>query len=512
MKKTILNNWSLKLLSVAIAILVWLTIVNYDNPNTTRVISGIPIDITGTETLSDNDMTYRVVGTQTASVRIRCPRRLAQQLKVADFRATADFSQMYSLTNHIPVVITCTNSRVLAEYMSQITQSLEVTIENVVSRQVDVTVTVTGTPSEGYQVGEVIASPSVVTLRAPESILDQVSSSGVTVRVDTLSQSTTLHGELELYNAGGNVIDTTGMDSLQISSTDITVGVQILQVKNISLSYTVNGQDAVAKGYRYSGGAISLDTVKVAGRRSDLADLKSISLPEGELDVTGASETVSRTFQLGDIELPEGVILADSPEAEVTVVMSIEKLETRTYELDLSRVTVENLDESLLIENEDAKLSVTVEGLGADLSALEASEISGIVDLSGMTEGVYSVTAEVSVPEGFSVVGTAAIRLQLTSRETAPQPSEPQGEKPETEWAEEQAGNGADRSETETGVSSGSPEADSRPAAIPAEQTESGAGVTAGAREPDTQPAATAEVPTSASRKPDATDSGEDLK
>ena len=495
MKKTILNNWYLKLLSVAIAILVWLIIVNYDNPNTTRVISGIPIDVTGTETLTDNDMTYRVVGTQTASVRIRCPRRLAQQLRVADFRATADFSQLYSLTNQIPVVITCSNNRVLAEYMTQITQSLEVTIENVVSRQMDVNTIVTGTPSEGYQVGEVIASPSVVTLRAPESILDQVSSAGVTVRVDALSQSTTLHGELELYNAGGNVIDTTGMDSLQISSSDITVGVQILQVKNVSLSYTVGGQNAVAKGYRYAGGTISLDTVKVAGRRTDLADLKSVSLPEGDLDVTGASETTTRVFQLGDIELPEGVILVDSPETEVTVTMTIEKLETKTFELDLSRVMIENLDDGLEIENEDAKLSVTVEGLSSDLAALEASEISGTVDLKGMTEGVYSVTAEVTVPEGFSIVGTAAIRLQLAVKETAAPASE-------TQALETTAGGTASESSTE-----GSSETSSA-----AETAE--AQTSASVQAQDTQPAATSEPAATAAGagRPDATASGEDLK
>ena len=471
MKKAILNNWSLKLLSLIIALVIWLIIVNYDNPNTTRVISGIPIDVLGTETLTANDMTYRVAGNQTASVRVRCPRRLAQQLKVADFRATADFSQLYSFTNQVPVVITCTNSRVLDEYLTQITQSLEVTIEDIITRQIDVGVNVGGTPSDGCQVGEVTPSPSVVTVRAPESIANQISAAGVSVDVNTLSESTTLHASLDLYNAGGSVIDTTGMDSLELSSAEIAVAVEIENVKNVSIAYTVAGQDSVAKGYRYAGSTITPETVKVAGRKIKLLDLKSISLPEGELDVTGSTETVEKNYQLSDLQLPEGISLVDSPETEIHIELLVEKLETKTFELDLSRVTEINLDDSLQIANEDAKLSVTVEGLASDLAALEASEISGTLDLAGLTEGTYSVTAEVSVPDGFRLVGTAAIRLQLVPREN---------EEKEEETTEEET------------------------TALPAETTaeeKTAAGVNTDG-----------ESKSSGQGAPDATDSGEDLR
>ena len=40
MRKWILNNFWLKLLSILAAIITWVVIVNYDNPNMTRVISG----------------------------------------------------------------------------------------------------------------------------------------------------------------------------------------------------------------------------------------------------------------------------------------------------------------------------------------------------------------------------------------------------------------------------------------------------------------------------------------
>ena len=484
MRKKILNNWSLKLLSVVVAVIAWLVIVNYDNPNTTRLISGIPIDVVGTETLTANNQIYQVVGNQTASVRVRCPRRLAQSLRVADFRATADFSQLYSPTNQIPIVITSTNTRVLDSYITQITQSLEVVIENIVSRQMDVGVNVTGEPMEGYQVGSVTPSPSVVVVRAPESIMDQISRIGISVGVDTLSQDATQHAKLICYNAGGNVMDTTGMDNLKFSSTDIVVAVQIMNVKNVSISAKVSGQEETAKGYRYTGMEISPETVKISGRRYVLEQITSLNLSAGDLDVTGASADVEKIYQLGDLQLPEGVTLVDSQEDAVTVKLNVEKLETETFELELSRVNIRNLDESLFIENEDAKLSVTVEGLASDLAALEASEISGTADLSGLGAGVHNITAEVEVPAGFSVVGTAAMRLQLTDRSTTQaQPDEnvPEGAEHvegQTESAEEAATPGPEQ----------------------AADNEGAAGVAQ-----DLQPE------TEKQQMPDATDSGEDL-
>ena len=440
MRKWILNNFWLKLLSILAAVVTWIVIVNYDNPNTTRVISGIPIDVIGTETLTENNKIYQVVGNQTASVRVRCPRRLAENLRVADFRATADFSRLYSPTNRIPVVITSTNNRVLDSYLTQITQSLEVIIESIESRQMDVNVVTTGDPTEGYQVGAVTPSPSVVIVRAPQSILDQIGHVGVSVSVDTLSQDATQHAKLIYYNAGGNIMDTTGMDNLKASSSDIVVAVQILNVKNVSIAAKVTGQDETAKGYRYTGMEISPQTVKISGRKNVLEDITSLPLSVEDLDVSGASENKEMIYQFSDLQLPDRVSLVASQEETIAVKLKVEKLQTSTFELDLSRIELKNLDDSLIIDNEDAKLSVTVEGLESDLNALEASEISAVADLTGYPAGIHNITAEVSVPQEFDVVGTATIRLQLVDKTTAAQENAPaEGGEPEPESERQEA-------------------------------------------------------------------------
>ncbi|MBR3166564.1 MAG: hypothetical protein IKF16_10395, partial [Lachnospiraceae bacterium] len=264
----------------------------------------------------------------------------------------------------------------------------------------------------------VVASPSVVIVKAPQSVLDQIGGAGVSVDVSSMSEETTQHAALQFFNAGGNALDISGLTTLEVSSSDITVTVEILNVKNVSIAANVKGQDRVAKGGRYIGTTIEPQTVKISGRRSLIADLSQVQLPNDELSVEGASETVVKDFQYSDLILPEGVSLVDSPEEVITVTMQIEKMRTKSISLDLSRITVRNLNEDLRVVNENATVTVSVEGLSSELDPLDVSGITGEVDLDGLGVGTHSVPVNVTVPEGFTVVGSPVIRLQLDGRTT----------------------------------------------------------------------------------------------
>lgn len=437
MKKKILSNWPLKLLSVVIALVIWVIVVNYDNPYKTKTISGIPIEITNDDVITNQNMTYSVVGTQTATIRVTCRRKVAENLSASDFKAVADFSDLYSATNQIPVTITCTSGKVSSDEITQVTQSLEVELEEIVSQKMTVQVNVTGEATTGYTVGDVTCSPASVTVTAPESFLDQVSYVGVDVSVEDASQNVSATATLHFYSPGGSILDTGDIEGLSVTRTEISVEVEILNVKTVNIGYTVTGQDSVADGYQYSGIEIEPSSVDISGRKSVLAEISSLTLPEGELDVTGASEDITKTFDLRDC-LPEGVSLVNEDDYTVTVTLKIEKLSTKTFALDLSALTLENLDSSLTLGSEDVTVNVTVEGLEADLEELTEAELSGTADLSGLAAGYHSVTVDVAVPSGFSVVGTVSVRLQLVAVESEEETTESEEAVTTTESSEEE--------------------------------------------------------------------------
>jgi len=414
MKAKLLNNLSLKLLSLAIAIVLWLIIVNYDNPYKTRTITGIPVEIVNEDTILSNDMIYSVVGNSTISVRVRAPRKTAEALKASDFKATADFKDLYTLTNQVPITVTCSNSRVTADEITLLQQSLEIEIEDIETRIMEVQPVITGTPSDGYQVGTVTCSPSSVRVTAPVSFLDQISYVGVPINVDGISQTMNQSVGLQFYNAGGRPMDVSEVEELSVSAENINVEVEILNVKSVNFNYHVTGQENVAYGYLYTGIELSQNSVEISGRRSDLADIVALSIPEGSLDVSDASENIVKTFDIRDL-LPRGASLVDNENVTLTVTLKIEKQTTKEYTFTLSEMKLLNIPENMEIANTDSQMKVTIQGLSSDLDALADSEISLTVDLADLTAGMHSVNVTVTVPHGFTVVGSPTILVRLSA-------------------------------------------------------------------------------------------------
>lgn len=106
MKKKLMNNWSLKLLSLAFAFFIWLSVVSYSNPISTYTISGIPVEFEHEELITERGLSVEVVGKQTATIAVTVNRETSACISADDFKAVADFQDMYQDTQ-VPVTVTC---------------------------------------------------------------------------------------------------------------------------------------------------------------------------------------------------------------------------------------------------------------------------------------------------------------------------------------------------------------------------------------------------------------------
>ena len=52
MKKGLMNNWGLKILSFLLAVMLWLIVVNINDPVTTQTFNNIPVAVTNAEVLA----------------------------------------------------------------------------------------------------------------------------------------------------------------------------------------------------------------------------------------------------------------------------------------------------------------------------------------------------------------------------------------------------------------------------------------------------------------------------
>ena len=81
MKEKIFKNFSLKILSIICAILLWGIIVNIYDPNTGVTISNVSVQLINTDSLTDKGYTYEVVDGSKISVYVSGPKSIIAILR-----------------------------------------------------------------------------------------------------------------------------------------------------------------------------------------------------------------------------------------------------------------------------------------------------------------------------------------------------------------------------------------------------------------------------------------------
>ena len=85
------NNIGMKVLSVFIAVLIWLLVANINDPVRTERFSDIPVTIINESALTDLGYAYEVVEGSEVSITVEGKRSILSDMSASDFQAVADF-------------------------------------------------------------------------------------------------------------------------------------------------------------------------------------------------------------------------------------------------------------------------------------------------------------------------------------------------------------------------------------------------------------------------------------
>ena len=141
MKETLMSNLSLKILSAVAAILLWLVVVNVDDPVKTETYSGIRVSMVNEEAVTSKGKVYKIEdNSDVISVQVSAKRSIHKKLSSADFVATADMEKDIQYDNLVAINVTCTNRNVKTTDIKQSRSNVKVRIENSATEEPKVTV------------------------------------------------------------------------------------------------------------------------------------------------------------------------------------------------------------------------------------------------------------------------------------------------------------------------------------------------------------------------------------
>lgn len=413
MKKKMTDNWGLKIIAFLFSFILWLAVINVDDPVASETFKNIPVQFINTELLTDGGLTYEILEESDIieSVTVYGPRTLVESLNSSSIVATADFSDI-TVTNTVAINITIDsrNSSKVTNIRSSL-DSVKLNVEESKSVQLVINATTSGETADGYVVGGIGLDQNRVVVSGPETIVSQIHSAKVNVDVTDANSDVATYGTVKLYDINGDEIN----NSILIKSVDtVHVDVNVLPVKNVPITFEQSGTPET--GYTVVEDDIScnIDTVLIAGETDQLSEFNEIVIAPEDLDVTGLTETAEIKVNLKDY-LPKGIIFADrNYDGTATIIIPIDAVVTEVVELLGTNIAITNIPEGFTAEILHLQEYYEFDITGAESNVREAmtADLLCTVDMDVLLEergasqwrdGTYDIRLEAGLPNGVTM-------------------------------------------------------------------------------------------------------------
>ena len=420
MKKSLTNNIGLKLLAFLFAFMLWLLVVNIDDPVDTKTFDSIPVTIEHAEVVTQDQRSYQVLdGTDTVSVTVSATRSVLEKISAENIVATADMRELY-LESQIPIEITIPGYEF--ESATANPRNVQVKIEQNKSDTFPITVTTTGTVRDGYVLGNVQADPERVTVNGPESVIDRISKVVAQVNVSGLSEDSSIDAVLTYYDSDNDEISAEQLAN-NLGTTGVKVNVTLYHTARIPVAVDTSGVTA-AYGYSISEVTWTPEEIQLAGEEEVLDALESIRIPADAVDITSISQRTEQTVDITPY-LPEGTRLVDENGNNILVTARVAREGTKSFDIPVGSITVDNLSDSLTVSGYGSgdDLEVHIGGPQEQLNSLQLSDLAVSIDLKDCTKaGDYEVPVTITLPPDAAdctVETSVTVTVTLQERTTA---------------------------------------------------------------------------------------------
>lgn len=325
MKLKLTDNLFLKILSVGIAVLIWLVVMNINDAEKTKVFSK-SVKLINTDVITENGKVFRVVeGTDYVNVRVRTRKSVIDELSADDFIVTADMQKDLKLNNTmVGISVECKNRNVkVDEHVTLSRSNVEVSIEDSATEQFQVHVRKVGTENDGLVVGSLIPEQTIIKITGPISLVQRIKTVEAPVDVTGIPVTSVRTCELKLYDGLGGEIDNTYLNYVG-KADGINVTVSMLNTKTVPLKFSYSGTPA--ENYVVKDISYKPETIEIAGTGSVLSGISRWEVPAEAVNVDGIDDELQLVVDLTEY-LPPGVVLKDEEASTVLVIVEVEYVE-----------------------------------------------------------------------------------------------------------------------------------------------------------------------------------------
>jgi YbbR domain-containing protein len=387
LKNWFLKNIDIKLISLFLAIILWLYIAGGENPTVENFI-----DVSLTQTNLGEGLVIKEFPTN-VSVGIKGPKNIINNLSSNQINGIVNFSEiskegLYKLKVEVAPPKKTQITRIIPS-------EIKIEIEKVLTKEVEVEYSLIGVPEKGYSLtDEPQFNPSRVKIIGAQSVLENIKQLICTIDISGLKENLSRKIKVKAVDVNGNEIK-----GVKIEPDIVEVLISLNRgypEKQLSVKPKIIGKPA--PGYYISEILSSPDEINIFGNYSKISNIEFLeTIP---IDVNGITKTLSVKVPPA---LEEGLnIVGDEVELiEVTIQVKeaiIQKI------LKNIAVVPQNLSPFVSCEIEPEVVDITVEGKNILVDKLEAEDIKAFVKFTDNFKVEQKVKVQVDLPEGISLI------------------------------------------------------------------------------------------------------------
>ena len=405
MKKLITNNWGMKCLSVFIAVLIWLLVVNTNDPVVTKRFSNIPVEIINEDVLTKEGYAYEILEGESVYISVKGKNSILGSMSDTDFVAYADFSKL-SVVDAVPIDVEAKRYQAQLEINLGSVNTMKIKRDELIDVNVPVNIVSKGEVADGYAVGKMTGTPNLVKVSGPKNLLSNAKEIRAEIELDGISSDTTTTAKPLLYDGNGELIDSSQLD---MDTTGVYIDIEVWKTKTVDVNVDYEGE--AEDGYVITSFDYEPKRITIAAPDDVLKDIDSIDLPTISLE--GEEKNYEKDFDLTQETLPSHVILADS-NTSVKAQATVEPLKTKKFAVTLNDLTVKNNNGYKVTMASGVICSFTVEGAELLLEDLSVKDFAPWIDIKGIEEeGTHNMNLHLKDIDGITIKDKTEVGIVL---------------------------------------------------------------------------------------------------
>ena len=403
-KKMLTNNILLKISSIAIGCIVWLTIININNPIISNTFYAIPITYTNEEAIHEYDKTFTITSNELCIVTLKGHRSDVEKIKEEDIQVIADLSKLSEI-NTIKLSVVTPNENISASLNEEI---ISLKIEDYVKKTFQPIINTVGEPNDYCYIHTIVPSSNEFSIKGAASVINTIDRIEFHPDITNIKEDTKITASPIIYDKNGTIVP---KGRLSLDSLEMSFDIKTYRTKEVSLKCNINYENNMSQYVENA--ALSTEKIKIAASDSVLDAISNleiafpITINESDL----VEDAISKEIKISDFA-PDWIYIPSKYE-NLTIEITFKENVDRSFNFSFNDLNILNNTRAYSLSPYTKEFSLVLTGNRKALFSLSKSDIKPFIDLKNVNKGYRTLNIGIPNIDNVKLKENKTVSLQV---------------------------------------------------------------------------------------------------